>query len=285
MRTLEALEIGVMFWTSENPAETLAQVKKFGVNAGQIGFPGELLLEGLAEKWRELLEENDFTVATAVCSYIGESYADIPTVQRTVGLVPQGTRKERLLRTKEVANFAASLGIPSVGCHIGFVPHLPSDPLYHEIRDATRELCDHCGSHAQSFALETGQESAEVLLDFIGSVNRPNLRINFDPANLILYGTGEPLPALDVLSPKIISVHCKDGVPPQANQPEALGVEQPLGQGSVGIPAFIAKLKEIGYTGILSVEREEADPEKRTQDIHHAIALLRQLTTGKGASS
>ena len=47
--------------------------------------------------------------------------------------------------------------------------------------------------------LETGQETADGLLQFIADVGRDNLFVNFDPANMILYGTGEPIEAL--LSP------------------------------------------------------------------------------------
>src|SRR5690349_16613223 len=123
IRALKPLEIGLMFWAKEDARETLREVKGFGVAAGQLGFPGELDLRGKAEAWQAALRDEDFTVVTAVCSYVGEDYADIPTVQRTVGLVPADTRAQRIERTKQVANVAAKLGISSVACHIGFVPH------------------------------------------------------------------------------------------------------------------------------------------------------------------
>ncbi len=87
-----------------------------------MGFPGELSLDGAAERWDEALTAEQFTAVTAVCSYIGEQYTDIPAVQRTVGLVPLETRRERVARTKAVSDVAAKLGIDSVACHIGFVP-------------------------------------------------------------------------------------------------------------------------------------------------------------------
>ena len=132
-------------------------------------------------------------------------------MQTTVGLVPPGTRAERVARTKAVSDVARDLGLESVACHIGFVPEDPQEALYAEIRDVARDLCDHCGKNGQSFTLETGQEPAQVLLRFIEDVDRPNLRINFDPANMILYGTGDPIEALDVLAKRVLSVHCKDG--------------------------------------------------------------------------
>ncbi|MBV9156822.1 MAG: sugar phosphate isomerase/epimerase [Acidobacteriaceae bacterium] len=278
MLGLEDLEIGVMFWAGQDARKTLHAAKSFGVRAGQLGFPGELSLEGAAEKWDEALNAQQFLAVTAVCSYVGEDYTDIPSVQRTVGLVPPDTRDLRIARTKSVSDVARQLAIDCVACHIGFVPHNPEDRAYTEIRDVARDICDHCGENGQSFTLETGQEPAKVLLRFIEDVDRPNLKINFDPANMILYGTGDPIEALDLLGKYVISVHCKDGDWPPRDWPEALGTERPLGAGSVDLPRFISKLKEIGYRGILSVEREEPDPERRAADIRKAIELLKSLT-------
>jgi L-ribulose-5-phosphate 3-epimerase len=243
-----------------------------------LGFPGELPLEGAAERWDEALTAEHFTAVAAVCSYRGEDYTDIRSIARTVGLVPADTRAERMARTKAVSEIARALAIDSVGCHIGFVPHEPGDKAYLQIRDVAQELCDYCGANGQSFTLETGQEPAKVLLRFIADVNRPNLKINFDPANMILYGTGEPVEALEVLAKHVISVHCKDGEWPPLDRPDALGEERPLGEGSVDIPAFVAKLKEIGYKGVLAIERENADERQRAADIRKAISLLRRLT-------
>jgi L-ribulose-5-phosphate 3-epimerase len=284
MLGLEDLEIGLMFWAGSNGRKTLQDVKQFGVRAGQLGFPGDLALDGAAERWDKALTDEQFIAVTAVCSYNGEDYSDIPTVARTVGLIPPATRDERVARTKAVSDVAAKLAIDSVACHIGFVPEDADQPAYAEIRNVAREICDHCGANGQFFTLETGQEPAKVLLRFIGDVDRSNLKINFDPANMILYGTGDPIEALDVLREHVVSVHCKDGDWPPLDQPTALGKERPLGEGKVDVPRFISKLKEIGYRGILSVEREEQDSQKRTADIHRAISLLRKLTgRAKGA--
>ncbi len=285
MLGLEDLEIGLMFWAGKDAHQTLREVKQFGVRAGQLGFPGELSLDGAAEAWDAALTQEHFTAVTAVCSYAGEDYADIPTVQRTVGLVPPETRQERIARTKAVSDVAGKLAIDSVACHIGFVPHDPGGLLHSDIRDVVRDICDHCQAHGQFFTLETGQEPAKVLLRFMEEVNRPNLKINFDPANMILYGTGDPIEALDVLGKNVISVHCKDGDWPPASSPEALGSERPFGEGSVDVPRFLSKLKEIGYRGILSIEREERDPTKRAADIRKAVSLLKNLTGRNSAAA
>jgi sugar phosphate isomerase/epimerase len=269
------MEIGVMFWAGR---DRLSEIKSLGVACGQLGIDGGVELNGhAAQDWKTALEDNHFALATVFAAYNGESYADIPTVKRTVGFIPPATRAEREARTYEVLEFAASIGAPSIATHIGFVPDDPGNPDYIAVRDLVRRICDRAQKHNQTFALETGQEPAHVLLRFFEDVNRPNLRINFDPANMILYGTGDPIEALRTLARHVVSVHCKDGDWPPQDQPGALGTERPLGKGSVGIERFIGALKEIGYQGILSVEREAENQEERIRDIRSAIELLKSI--------
>ncbi|HXG33008.1 MAG TPA: sugar phosphate isomerase/epimerase family protein [Bryobacteraceae bacterium] len=279
MPDLKPMEVGVMFWAGPDPVQTLREVKGLGVRCGQMGIPGDMKLDGAAPAWKAALASEEFTLVTIFAAYSGESYADAPTVQRTVGFIPASTRAERERRTYEISDFAAALGVGSIACHIGFVPEDNTHPDYVAVRDLVRRICDHAAKHNQTFALETGQEPAHVLLGFLKDVGRPNLGINFDPANMILYGTGDPIEALEVLAPHVISVHCKDGDWPPKDKPGALGTEQPLGKGSVGIERFIAKLKQIGFRGPLNIEREVEDPDQRRRDILEAVALLRRLTS------
>jgi sugar phosphate isomerase/epimerase len=138
-----------------------------------------------------------------------------------------------------------------------------------------RDICDHLGAQGQNFTLETGQEPAEALLTFIDDVARANLKINFDPANMILYGMGDPVSALHAVGGRVVSVHCKDGVSPE--HAGSLGSERPLGSGEVDYPAFLEALSQIGYKGILSIEREEPDVKRRDEDIRHAVKFLNNL--------
>ena len=277
MQPLADMEIGVMFWAGRDPLETIREVKSLGVRCGQLAIPGDLNLDGAAAAWKSALEQEQFIVVTVFAAYEGEDYADIPTVQKTVGFIPRATREEREARTLAVSDFAAAIGAPSIATHIGFVPEDESAPDYIAVRDMVRRVCDHAGNHSQTFALETGQEPANVLLGFFEDVQRDNLRINFDPANMILYGSGDPIEALGILAKHVVSVHCKDGYWPPKDAPGALGTEQPLGQGSVGMERFIAKLKEIGYNAPLCIEREIPDHEQRLKDIRMAVKLLESL--------
>jgi L-ribulose-5-phosphate 3-epimerase len=277
MQLVRNLEIGVLFWAGGPPSETLRQWKSSGVRCGQMGIAGEMPLEGAAARWKPALESERFPLVTIVAAYAGESYADVPTVRRTVGFVPPATREERVQRTLALSDFAAQLGVPGIATHIGCLPEDRLSPDYQAVCEAVRRICDYAARHQQTFALETGQESAEALLDFIRRANRSNLRVNFDPANMILYGSGDPIAALGTLAPHVVTVHCKDGDWPPAHPPGALGEERPLGRGSVGIERFIAKLKEVGYRGPLIIEREAADAAQRLRDIQMAAGLLQRL--------
>ena len=141
----------------------------------------------------------------------------------------------------------------------------------------TRELCDHCRANGQNLHLETGQETADVLLDFLGEVGRDNLFVNFDPANMILYGCGEPIEALRKVGRWVRSVHCKDAK--WAARPGVeWGVEVPLGEGDVGMENFLRTLDEFGYAGPLTIEREiPQDPSRQKEEIGRGIRLLDEL--------
>ena len=140
-----------------------------------------------------------------------------------------------------------------------------------------REVCDHCAQNNQALHLETGQETADDLLAFIEDVGKTNLFINFDPANMILYGTGEPIAALKRVGHFVRSVHCKDGKWAK-NPGKEWGQEVPLGQGDVGMENYLRTLKEIGYDGPLTIEREiPQEPERQKAEIGHAITLLTEL--------
>jgi L-ribulose-5-phosphate 3-epimerase len=268
--------IGAMFWAGRDPAETLAELKRMGIECGQLGVGGELDT-GCAGEWRAALERENFPVYTVVAAYKGESYADIPTVRNTVGFIPPATRAEREKRTREVSDFAAALGVGGIATHVGFIPEDHADADYIAVREMVRRICDYCAEQRQTFALETGQETAEALRRFLLDVNRDNIGINFDPANMILYGTGDPVEALGTLGEHVLSVHCKDGDWPPKGKPGALGQERPLGKGDVGMERFLRQLKAIGYRGPLAIEREVEDPAERLRDMESAVTLLREL--------
>ncbi len=217
------------------------------------------------------------TTTVVFAGFEGESYADIPTVKRTVGLIPPATRAARTSELKAIADFALLLHVGVVGVHLGFVPHDTSDPDYQQLIAITRDVCDHCERNHQALHLETGQEPVDVLIQFLDDVGRDNLFVNFDPANMILYGAGQPLPALAQLGWRVHSVHCKDAI--WSDRPgETWGQEVSLGEGDVDFAAFLQTLDQIGYSGPLTIEREiPQEPARQKAEIGRAIDLLERL--------
>lgn len=235
--------------------------------------------EARAKEFLGICSDADITITCVFCGFEGESYADIPTTARTIGLVPEELREQRAADARLSAQFARDLGCETLGMHIGFVPEDRAGESYKDLIRVTQAFLDELAGHGQKLHLETGQETAEHLLDFLGDVDRPNLFINFDPANMILYGTGDPIEALRKVGPYVRSVHCKDAVwAPEGERGKSWGREVALGQGDVNIRAYLETLKEVGYTGPLTIERET--PEDRVQqkaDIKTAVDLLTQL--------
>ncbi len=278
MPTLKDREVGIFFWAEPDALATVRTLKSCGVNSGQLGVDGSVkLTPETAAAWKAALQAEDFHVYTVFAAYEGESYADIPTVERTVGFIPAATREARELRTREVIDLGAALGVKSFGCHVGCIPHDPTHPDYVAVLEMVRRIADYAASHGMSYCLETGQEPAEQLLAFFEDVARPNVKINFDPANMILYGSGEPIEAFKLLQKHVISVHGKDGDWPDAAKPGSLGTERVLGEGSVNIPKFVGTLKETGYNGPICVESGVHGEEQRWQTLSAAVKLLNSL--------
>jgi sugar phosphate isomerase/epimerase len=250
-------------------------VRELGVSTVQLHAPAvENRVEERIGQIKQQFAESGITVTLVFAGFPEDDYTTVEDVQQTVGLVPEAMRATRLRETLEIADFAVALGVDAIGMHLGFVPTDPRAPDYPKIVEVTRQVCDHCAGNGQYFHLETGQESATELRAFIEHVERDNLRVNFDPANMILYGAGGPLEALDVVGGYVRSVHCKDAR--RAREPgQAWHEDAPLGSGDVDIEAFLRKLDGLGYSGPLTIEREYSPDQ--AGDIGSALSLLREL--------
>ncbi|MFQ6099248.1 MAG: sugar phosphate isomerase/epimerase family protein, partial [Armatimonadota bacterium] len=270
---MRPMEVGVFLSSTGimDPFEATKKLGELGVKSCQVGFqPPEFYTAENAASLKACMEENGVTPTLCFCGFQDESYADVAAVRETVGYLNPDTLPERMDITMKVIDFAWDLGAEGIAAHIGFVPPDKNDPGHKRLVETVQKIADAAKAKGLNFHLETGQERAHELLEFIHEVDRDNVFINFDPANMILYGMDKPIEALELLKDYVRSVHCKDGVWP--TEEGKLGEERPLGAGQVDIPAFVAKLKEIGYTGPLTIEREAGDD--RIGDILKAKALL-----------
>ena len=273
---MQPLEIGVFLCSTgiEDPFESIKKLQELGIKVTQ--FPPiapDFYTAENAAKVKAALAEAGIEPAAMFVGFPGESYASMQAVADTVGFVNRDKAAERVAITKEAIEWGAAAGMPGIAMHIGFVPHDTSDPVYEMLIGIMRDVADACKAKGMYFALETGQEAAEALLTFLEALERDNVFINFDPANLILYGKDKPVEAFRAVGHKVISCHCKDGIwPTEAGQ---LGSEVPLGEGQVNFPAFVQAIKDVGFTGPLVIEREAGD--NRIGDILKGIALLESL--------
>lgn len=257
----------------------LSVAKELGVEAIQIHAPhlASRTPENAANFLRDLAEM-EISLTAVFGGFVGESYADIPTTAATVGLVPPATRAARLAEMKAISDYAQQVHCGVVALHLGYVPHDRTSSEYQAIVACTKDLCQYVKGNGQDLHLETGQESADNLLHFIHDVGTENLFVNFDPANMILYGMGDPIEALKKLGNWVHSVHCKDAK--WSDQPGVTwGTEMPLGQGDVDIEKYLQALKSIGYAGSLTIEREiPQEPDRQKAEIKHAVDLLKDLS-------
>ncbi len=192
----------------------------------------------------------------------------------TIGLVPRKTRAARIEALVGVSEFAKMLGVSQVQTHCGFIPEDPADPLYAETVTAIREVAKHCEGNGQMFLMETGQETPTTMSRMLRDVGQANLGVGLDTANLILYGKANPVDAVDILGSHVRSVHAKDGRWP--TNPSELGEEVAIGKGLVDFKAVLTKLKAVGYTGAVSIERETEGPQQ-VEDVRQEKVYLERV--------
>ncbi len=255
-----------------DPESVIAKVHELGFPVCEV-YTDDLDLE-LADRLRRAL--NQYGVeATAVFSMApGPMVWDFYQGPLTIGLVPREWRKKRIDHLKRASDYAQRAGIHAVETHCGFIPENPNDPLYKETVEAIRDLASYCRSNGQTFLYHAGQETPITLVRIIQDVGLDNQGVGLDTANPIMYDTGHPVDALDVYGQYLRAVNPKDGLYP--TDPKKLGKEVPIGQGRVGFPRLIRRLKELGYTGALNIEREISGPQQ-IEDIKKAKVYLQQL--------
>lgn len=270
-------DIGVCSWSLRAPhvQAMIAAIQSLGLSHCQLALT-PLVMADDKRQYQEigLIKNSGLTLTAGMINFPGEDYSTIATIRRTGGFVSneQWPMREKIAR--QAVAIAQELGIKKISTHIGFVP--PSnDEQYEVMVQRTAAIANYWAEAGLELLLETGQENAAELLQFLNDVLCKNVAVNFDPANMILYGAGDPIEAIDILRGRIGHVHVKDAV--ASGQPAIeWGNEVPFGTGEVGAQRFISALHAAGYSGPLVIEREGAAP-NRTKDIQAAIAALRNV--------
>jgi L-ribulose-5-phosphate 3-epimerase len=268
------LPLGVILALKDDPLASLEQVQAFGLPTCQILPPSEAYLNG--KKIPALLkavEKTGVSISTVTIGFEGQVW-DFIKGPATIGFVPPATRAERVALSKRISDFSKEIGVDQVTGHVGFIPENPEDPNYKDVVETLKEWVGYCGDNGQYFCFETGQETPVTLKRAIEDVGADNIGINFDPANLVMYGKANALDALEILGPYVRGVHCKDGHYP--TNPRQLGEEVPLGEGRTNFPELIRRLVTLGYDRPLTIEREVSG-ERQKKDIAHAIKVLEQI--------
>ena len=220
------------------------------------------------ETYLQAARASGLRIHTLFIGFDGQSFADPRIAARTVGLADPSNRGHRVAIALKYAAIAVALGTKYLGLHVGCWSQ-----DYAAIVDAVGSIADHCARHGLCLNLETGQEPALGLRQFVEDVGRPNVGINFDAANFVLYGTDDPRAALEVLGPWVRGVHCKDALP--AHGKGQMGCDVPPGQGVVDFRHLLRELRRIGHSGPLILEREYGSSTRA--DVEHGRSYLQQL--------
>jgi len=270
-------KVGVCSWSLQvkNISELNGFTNKLGIQNVQIacGDPHHA-------SWDEgddmpiKAKKASFKLTGAMLGFPGEDYTSPQTIEKTGGFGDPATRPERLERFKWSLLRVQDLGVNDIMFHAGFIPSMndAGRKSFLQTLETVSTLANNIGVNV---SFETGQESSELLFTTLKELDRSNLFVNFDPANMLLYDQGNPIEAVEMLGKYIRSVHLKD-----ANRPKIKGQwgeEVVLGKGKVNIPLFLKTLKKIGYSGPMSIEREAGSQQDRFNDILHAVEYLRVL--------
>jgi sugar phosphate isomerase/epimerase len=256
------------------PNELITRLQATGIRRVQLALDP---LRETPEVWgatAALLRQNDIAIVSGMFGCVGEDYTTLDTIRLTGGIAPDRTWEQNWRNIQTIAAIAKRLELKLVTFHAGFLPHDATNPNFAKLRDRLLHVADVFAARNIGLALETGQETAAVLVEFLENLARPNVGVNFDPANMILYDKGNPLEALRTLGPWIRQVHIKDAN--RTKTPGTWGEEVMAGTGEVDWPAFFATLDQTGFQGDLCVEREAGM--QRVEDIRAARELIERIS-------
>ncbi|MGB7581791.1 MAG: sugar phosphate isomerase/epimerase family protein [Sedimentisphaerales bacterium] len=267
--------VGVCSWSLGNDFEKIAEA---GVDCVHLAIAPALADNG--SQYLAKVAKSKLKITAAMINFPQEDYSTLESIKATGGIVPDDCWRDNRKSALKAIELTAGLKVRFLSTHFGFID-MQNPAKAQTLTERTRMLADKAGEHKVTLLMETGQESAGELRDFLEKLNHPALGVNFDPANMILYGKGNPVEAVGVLGPWIKHVHIKDAM--QTKTPGTWGSEVVWGTGEVGADKFLKALKIAGFAGALAVEREGGDD--RLGDIKAAVNLLNNFKLISGLQS
>jgi len=268
------MKLGTMVLITEdtNSKESIKEVAELGLQTCQISCTAEFMIDKLKPKEiRKVSKEFGIEISSFFLVFKGQVYNRLEEGASTVGFIPEEFRAKRLELAKRFSDLVCEIGVRSITSHVGAIPNDPKNPLYLGFIPVMKKFVEYCQKNGQIFCFETGQELPSTLKRTIIDIGLENIGINLDPANLILYGMAHPLDAVEILGEYVRGMHAKDALWPNRN--EGLGIEVPFGKGEVDFPLLFSRLKEKGFKGPVTIEREISG-EQQKKDILEAKKFL-----------
>lgn len=274
--------IGVCSWSLkaapgvEGPRGLAAAARACGVVGIQIAL--DPIRQGAWDAGETVarLREAGLELLSGMMATRGEDYSTLDSIRRTGGLRPDEHWAHNQEAARRCADLAGRMGLKLVTMHAGFVPEDAGDPERAKLIDRLAQVARIFESRGVRLGLETGQETAPTLLEVLAAPGLERVGVNFDPANMILYGMGDPAEAARALAGRIVQMHIKDATP--AERPGAWGTEVVVGRGAVNWPALLGALDDAHLDIDLVIEREAGDD--RMGDIIKARELIERVRTG-----
>ncbi|GAB5495434.1 MAG: sugar phosphate isomerase/epimerase [Phycisphaerales bacterium] len=275
------MRIGVCSWSlqPESPEDLANKVLECGLSSVQLALDPLLNGDWDIGETVTTLRDHNISILSAMVQTKGEDYTTLDTIRDTGGLRPSEHWNSNMALAQAAAAMCADLGVDLVSFHAGFIPHNPEDTEYWTIRDRVLEFAHCFHTRKVRVALETGQESAETLLRFLDQLGSAAIGVNFDPANMILYGMGDPTSALALLHKHTFQIHLKDAN--SAYKPGTWGTETPVGQGEVDWADFFYAITRHKIRVDMCYEREAG--KSRVKDVKDGVEFLQPLLVKAGA--
>ncbi|MFN0205737.1 MAG: sugar phosphate isomerase/epimerase family protein [Planctomycetota bacterium] len=263
--------LGVCSWSLQpsSPADLVEKVNSCGVRNVQLALDPIRTGEWNLKETQTLLRNANITIASGMMAMEGEDYTSLETIAATGGVLPDATWSGNFAAARANANIAKQLGLRLLTFHAGVIPHDLNDPKRTVVLDRVRAIVDVFLANDVNIALETGQEPAPEMMKALAEIGRPSLGVNFDPANMILYGQGEPFASLECFSWRILQIHMKDAKKPAVAG--TWGTEVPSGTGDVNWSRMCERIETLHLNCNLMIEREAGA--ERVSDIRFSRRL------------